>query len=86
VGLKNDLNQIPDLLPAFDFAVNEQCFQYNECSLLVPFIQANKPVFEVEYNRNPSQFCPRPEACGSARFAPILGSTAPNGLRAESAR
>lgn len=26
VGLKNDLNQIKDLVSSFDFAVNEQCF------------------------------------------------------------
>jgi hypothetical protein len=58
VGLKNDLDQIMDLLPHFDWALDEQCFQYNECSLLVPFIQAGKAVFGVEYEGDPSQFCP----------------------------
>ncbi|CAM5365666.1 Endo alpha-1,4 polygalactosaminidase OS=Streptomyces tendae OX=1932 GN=GUR47_11580 PE=4 SV=1 [Streptomyces tendae] len=28
VGLKNDLDQIPELVDDFDFAVNEQCAQY----------------------------------------------------------
>src|SRR5205085_1115584 len=43
VGLKNDLGQIPELLPKFDFAINEQCFQYHECDNLKLFIQAGKP-------------------------------------------
>lgn len=48
-GLKNDLGQIGDLEGYFDFAINEQCFIYDECDLLAPFIDANKPVFHVEY-------------------------------------
>ncbi|GEM_PF-905258 len=62
VALKNDLDQVGDLLPAFDFAVNEQCFQYGECSALQPFISAGKAVFEVEYNLSTSQFCPQANA------------------------
>src|SRR5581483_9099351 len=31
VALKNDGGQIPDLVSSFDFAINEQCFQYHEC-------------------------------------------------------
>ena len=59
VGLKNDLGQIPDLLAYYDWALNEQCFQYNECELLLPFIQAGKPVFGIEYLGNPAVFCPQ---------------------------
>jgi uncharacterized protein (TIGR03437 family) len=62
VGLKNDLDQVNELLPHFDWALNEQCFQYNECHLLRPFIQAGKAVFHVEYERQPSQFCPQTNA------------------------
>lgn len=58
VALKNDLDQVDDLLPNFDYAINEQCFEYQECSSLLPFIQAGKPVFEVEYNLPTSSFCP----------------------------
>src|SRR3989442_2261340 len=36
VGLKNDLGQVKALLPYFDWALNEQCFQYHECSKLQP--------------------------------------------------
>lgn len=49
VGLKNDLEQIVDLVDEFDFAVNEQCFEYNECDYLEPFIAAGKPVLNAEY-------------------------------------
>jgi hypothetical protein len=62
VTLKNDLDQISDLISYFDFALDEQCFQYNECSLLLPFINAGKAVFEVEYKLNTSSFCPSANA------------------------
>ncbi|MCT9092407.1 endo alpha-1,4 polygalactosaminidase [Streptomyces sp. ASQP_92] len=57
VGLKNDLQQIPDLVPAFDFAVNEQCAQYDECAQLSPFVRADKAVFHVEYELPAEDFC-----------------------------
>ena len=49
VGLKNDLDQIPALVGAFDWALDEQCFQYSECDTLAPFVDDNKAVFQVEY-------------------------------------
>ncbi len=49
VGLKNDLDQIAELVSYFDFAVNEQCFEYDECDTLTPFIEAGKPVLNAEY-------------------------------------
>lgn len=58
VGLKNDIGQIPDLVDYFDWALNEQCYQYSECSLLTPFVAAGKAVFGVEYQGDPAQFCP----------------------------
>lgn len=57
VGLKNDLHQVPDLVGHFDFAVNEQCVQYQECDLLTPFIIANKPVFGIEYKGKKKKVC-----------------------------
>jgi hypothetical protein len=59
VGLKNDLDQVGSLVSSFDFAVNEQCFEYSECAALAPFIAAGKPVFNVEYNVAPATFCPQ---------------------------
>lgn len=49
VALKNALEQVESLVDYFDFSINEQCFQYNECDLLLPFIQAGKPVLHAEY-------------------------------------
>ena len=49
VGLKNDLDQIPELVDYFDFMVNEQCHEFDECETLQPFIDAGKPVFNAEY-------------------------------------
>jgi hypothetical protein len=58
VGLKNDLDQIPELVGDFDFAVNEQCAQYRECDALTPFVEAGKAVFHVEYEVSTRSFCP----------------------------
>lgn len=57
IGLKNNLEQVADLEPFFDFAINEQCFEYEECDLLLPFIQNNKAVFGVEYELDTKDFC-----------------------------
>ncbi len=57
IGLKNDLEQIPELARDFDFAVNEQCAQYGECEKLTPFVKQNKAVFHVEYDLDPGDFC-----------------------------
>lgn len=49
IGLKNDLDQISDLVDEFDFAVNEQCHEFDECAAVEPFVAAGKPVFNAEY-------------------------------------
>ena len=64
VGLKNDLDQVEQLLPWFDWALNEECLQFQECDLLLPFIRADKAVFGVEYQGNPADYCPRANALG----------------------
>jgi hypothetical protein len=57
VALKNDPDQAKQLVKDFDFALSEQCFEYDECDLYNPFIKAGKAVFEVEYNLPTSRFC-----------------------------
>jgi len=64
IVLKNNLEQVGDLLPYFDGALNEQCFRYDECEVLLPFIEAGKPVFGVEYELEPAAFCPQANAWG----------------------
>lgn len=64
IGLKNDLDQIPSLVGLYDFAVNEECFLYDECDRLKPFIDAGKPVFQIEYGAAglATRICPRANA------------------------
>ncbi|HEU5109662.1 MAG TPA: endo alpha-1,4 polygalactosaminidase [Micromonosporaceae bacterium] len=64
VGLKNDVEQAAALAPAFDFAVNEECFAYDECGALRVFIRARKPVFHVEYEGSTASFCPAARRLG----------------------
>jgi hypothetical protein len=64
VGLKNDLDQVPDLVGQFDWALNEQCFEFGECNALKPFVNAHKAVFNVEYNLATSSFCSQADAMG----------------------
>jgi hypothetical protein len=64
IGLKNDLDQAATLQPDFDWALNEQCYQYSECDALQPFAQAGKAVFIAEYDTDPSVFCAQAAASG----------------------
>ncbi|MFB6890904.1 endo alpha-1,4 polygalactosaminidase [Kitasatospora sp. NPDC056327] len=64
IGLKNDLEQVPALLGDFDFAVNEECAQFDECARLSPFIQAGKAVFHVEYKLGTERFCAKTKGLG----------------------
>ncbi|MDW8350900.1 MAG: endo alpha-1,4 polygalactosaminidase [Anaerolineae bacterium] len=57
VGLKNDLEQVSELVGHFDWIINEECFSFGECERLLPFVQAGKPVFVIEYELEPSDFC-----------------------------
>ncbi len=64
VALKNDGRQVKQLLGSFDFAIVEQCFQYDECGLYRPFVEAGKAVYEAEYELEPAQFCDAAAAIG----------------------
>lgn len=62
VGLKNDIDQVQALAPYFDWAMNEQCFQYKECGVYSAFTGLNKAVFGMEYQLDPAIFCPKANA------------------------
>lgn len=49
IGLKNALELVPELEADFDWALDEECYLYDECEALTPFIDAGKAVFHVEY-------------------------------------
>ncbi len=62
IGLKNDFAQVVDLAAEFDFAIAESCFLYEECALLLPFVERGKAVFDIEYTDTNIRFddvCPR---------------------------
>jgi hypothetical protein len=64
VGLKNDLGQLRALRPAFDFAVNEQCFAYKECVDYDGWLKTGKPVVEIEYTGSTDAICAAAAAHG----------------------
>jgi hypothetical protein len=64
VALKNDGGQVRHLLDAFDFAIVEQCFQYDECEMYEPFVKRGKAVFEAEYELEPPEYCDAADAVG----------------------
>jgi hypothetical protein len=64
VGLKNSVTETAELEPWFDWNLNEECFQYDECELLLPFIRAGKPVLQVEYATPVGAFCDQARALG----------------------
>jgi len=49
IGLKNAGIIIDDVIDFIDFSVNEQCVEYSECETFAAFIDAEKPVFHIEY-------------------------------------
>ncbi len=63
-GLKNLPQLAERLQPDWDFVVNEQCFLYDECDGYLAFIEANKPVFNIEYELELSEFCDEGNAMG----------------------
>jgi len=74
VGMKNGIEIIdPQLVGAFDWALNEECFQYSECGALRAFIRAGKPVFEVEYRGATTSFCREANAYGFMAMKKKLG-------------
>lgn len=79
VGLKNDVGQVAQLVNDFDFQVNEECFLYDECEELLPFINAGKPVFNIEYGGSSlaQQICPQANALNFDTLVKNLDLDAP---------
>ncbi len=45
------MEQVEDLVNFFDFPINEECHEYDECDILTTFIEAGKAVFNAEYDQ-----------------------------------
>lgn len=60
IGLKNDPDQAEELAATYDWMTTESCFYEAWCSQAAPFIEENKPVFDIEYTDHGMQledFC-----------------------------
>jgi endo-alpha-1,4-polygalactosaminidase (GH114 family) len=56
IGQKNAPDQTKDLVDVYDFAITEDAFYYDWAKDMLPYIQANKPVFAAEYTDLPGDF------------------------------
>jgi hypothetical protein len=71
IALKNAGDQARELVDYYDLELNEQCFEYDECEQLRPFVADGKPVLNAEYagsrvsaERLARSVCPRARAAG----------------------
>jgi len=72
VGLKGDIDQAAALAPAFDWTLNEQCYQFDECDgLASAFLAQGKTVLVAEYDDPGAGYtvdldhiCPKANAAG----------------------
>ena len=57
IGLKEDPEQANELVTHFDWALDEECFEFGGCEKMLPFTTAGKAVFNAEYGLATNQFC-----------------------------
>ena len=70
IGLKNSAEIATDVEQYFDFAVVEECWEYNECCQYISFGTQMKPVFAIEYRSVEQNICAKFESNGfSTNFA-----------------
>jgi hypothetical protein len=67
VALKNDVEQASQLEPSFDFAVNEECHEQEECNGYTVFTSRNKPVLNAEYASRYHQAAAQRALCAAAK-------------------
>lgn len=72
IGQKNASDQVKDLVNVYDFAITEDYFYYSEAELMLPYIQADKPVFAAEYTDLPGNFAKFCEQAKQLNFSAIL--------------
>jgi hypothetical protein len=82
IGLKNAGAIIDRVLPNMQWAVNEQCAEWDECGDFMPFVDAGKPVFHIEYPKGEEtnnevmvRGRKKEEACdpdGARRFSTVI--------------
>lgn len=78
--LKNGITNSPfiaNMATIADGTVNEQCWEYSECSELAPFRDLGKPILNAEYRGQQSTICPKAKAfpMATTRFTVALDGT-----------
>ncbi|KAJ8126403.1 hypothetical protein O1611_g7238 [Lasiodiplodia mahajangana] len=78
-GLKNGGAIVDRVIDVAEWAINEECAEYSECADWAPFIEAGKPVFQVEYTADddatsvsPAKLAKACAADGQAGFSSIV--------------
>ena len=72
IGLKNDEGQARALVPYYDWAMTEDCFDGGWCKRMRPFVNRDKAVLAAEYTDTGAareKFCPKAR---NLRFDAIL--------------
>ncbi len=72
IGQKNASDQVKELVDIYDFAITEDYFYYNEADKMIPYIEANKPVFAAEYTDLPGDFAVFCQRAKQLNFSAIL--------------
>ena len=64
INLKSDVDEAldPQLIAAFDYVIDEQCFQYKQCENYAGFQAAGKSIFNAEYRVAVGKFCSKANA------------------------
>ncbi|MDJ0313679.1 endo alpha-1,4 polygalactosaminidase [Arthrobacter sp. H35-D1] len=70
-GLKNAPDLVAELVDDIDFAVNEQCHEYEECAAYAPLLASGKAVVDIEYETTPAQVCPSVPRGMEVLFKPL---------------
>jgi hypothetical protein len=74
VALKNDGDQVADLVDYYDLEVNEECHTFDECDALRPFLTRGKPVLNAEYVPSYGGGAPTPEVLAICQKAALAGT------------
>ena len=72
IGLKNNPDQVDDLVDVFDWAMTEDCFDQDWCEQMLAFVRAGKPVFAAEYTDTGVDFNAACAAAEGVNFNLIL--------------
>ena len=79
IGQKGDIIQTRDLADHFDWTLNEECYQYRECTNPYdPYLDEEVPGLQLYVQRNKAVFIAEYASYGEARWNGICSNSAAN--------